>query len=173
MDFSSFETHHFFENRLYVASCPEGTLKHSVTDPKDGTELYGASVRSYSKPIGFILSLFGVAAKVEVNNKEFYVNCKSVSKLVLRLKEVEAEEAKIDPDAWNPIGPSSQQIVAGKLHEIYKEHAKTGYDESKVDFLKNELNTMVNGKDNLLKFVQMTKTLIGELEKNYKKTQEK
>lgn len=171
MYFHPTETHHLLGNRLYVTSFDSATdpewEKRSITDNETGKELYGAGVRSYSKPIGFILSLLGVASKTHVGGEVFYVNNKSVSKLVLRLKEFEAEEAALPLNQeWG--GPSPQNIAAQKLQAIYENHKKSGYDANKVDFLTGQLNAIVGNKDNRLDLGQITKTLLGELEKNYK-----
>ncbi len=109
---------HLFSNRLYVLSPKEEGNKATLYD--SGKECKGAGVRSYSKPVGAFLSLFKIAIKLKVNNELFYLNNKSVCKLVIRFGKMEN------------IDTSNKKTMIAALHQLYQQNKKTGYDKNRI-----------------------------------------
>lgn len=73
-------------NRLYIVEKgqPESEIRKRITD-QHGNELKGGGIKSYGKIWGSILSYFGIAVKLRVNDQDVYVNTKSFSKWTVRL----------------------------------------------------------------------------------------
>ena len=116
-----FESTHFFSNRLYFDT--KGPISEC---PKGKEELLGAGVRSYSLPVGWFLSLIGLATIVPISGKDFYINNRSFCKLILRI--VEGGNRPLCEDAQ-------------KLHRIFLTHREKGkdYDPKQVERLNNKL----------------------------------
>lgn len=142
MNLNVFESHGFFENRLYIAANVDvKTIKSSIETSEDD-ELKGAGCRSYGKIVGKILSFFGLASKLKIGDKSFYINNRSFSELVIRLNRVPSEDK------------SSLKTTAVKLQELYLSQKKSKEDVKEE--VNKELKQIVNQKgtlkgDNLLK----------------------
>ena len=129
MTIHCFESKHLWDNRLYVAAVAPGEIEAAVC-PKGQEELKGASVRSYGKLMGWLLTFIGFATKIKVNDKEFYVNKKSFCKLVARNIEM-----------GDPL-PLTE--AAKKLHQIFKERLDKGYNEKEIAKMNRKLKSIVS-----------------------------
>jgi len=126
--------------------------------PREDLEKHGNSIRCYSKPIGVLLSIFGVASKVLVNEggheKVYYVNKNSLTKFSVRYIE------NIQASGKGVFQESIQQ--AQKLHQIFL-NRQVPYNEYLTSSVqthletKNTANITLEGK--LL-------ALVDELDKN-------
>lgn len=121
---NTYTTYYLFENRLYISPFSESEIKISIYS-ENGEEYKGASVRSYSKIVGFVLSLLGISSKLNINDKMFYINNKSFSKFVIRsikLREV-----------------NSIKEAAKEFNNLFIEYNEKGYNEIQVNAINKEL----------------------------------
>lgn len=110
--YAGFQKEAIFENRFYRGI---GIKKEDIF--QDNVEQKGMGVRSYGKLWGFFLNLIGLAYKVTMDGKDFYLNKKSLAKLAVRRSEL------VKPFSEGPRG-----VVAKKMHELYLRHEQVGYD---------------------------------------------
>jgi len=121
---------HVFGNRLYIAAASQEEIRESIylkrdtclggVEYKQGMELKGAGVRCYSKPIGWLLSLINVSSKISFCGKDFYINNKSFSKLMMRKAELASgiAEAAMTPEEATAI--KAQKAAQNALTVSYR-----------------------------------------------------
>jgi hypothetical protein len=141
---NSFTTHHLFQNRLYLSPLDEKRIKRSIFS-KNGSEYKGAGIKSYAKPIGYLLSLVGVSSKLKIGNKIFYIDNKSFSKFIIRSSEI------------GNVVPCKE--VASRFHLLYEKHQKTGYDKNKLDLINGRLKQLIYKNLNIKKMVNSLKNV--------------
>lgn len=152
-NFNYYVTSNAFENRLYISPQNENEIKNSIYSDT-GDEYIGASIRSYGETMGFLLSLIGVAAKVNIGDQSFYINNNSLSKFVIRVVELEKQGA----------APTSAADVAERLNALFIAHSDTGYDEKKLNAVNSRLNEMIeNANANEIDGISLDNSLISQL----------
>jgi len=145
---NAYTTHHFFENRLYISPVPESRIKENIYS-ETGDEYKGAGIRSYSKPIGFILSFLSISSKITIGEKDFYINNKSFSKFIIRSNELGET--------------NSIQEAAKKLHCLFVEHKKSGYDKHNLNSVNAAMKILYEKErpnfPQIVKYLKMVATL--------------
>ena len=117
----------FIEDRIYISSeLSTETLKKTIHQNK--TEQKGAGVRCYGQLAGSILERLGYATQIKLNNKTVYVNNQSLCKNVIRINELK--------------GKMTAEESALKLHKLYLEHQKTGYDQKQLKAVNSDLHML-------------------------------
>lgn len=148
MNLNAYESKGFFTSRLYLSTVNEGKIENAVKT-EEGKELKGAGSTSYGKIAGFFLSKLGLATKLELNKKVYYLNNWSFCEFIIRETELEENDKVIF------------SIAVGELNKKYKEHKKSPYKNiSKVN---KEFKKFVADKKGVIKDNDLS-DLIGKLE---------
>lgn len=130
--FNSYVTNHSFENRLYLSPLSESEIKSSIYS-ENGGEYKGASIRSYSESIGFLLSLLGISSKIKIGDKSYYINNKSFSQFIIRTTELD--------------NVNSPKEAAKKLNDLYIKHKQIGYNQNKIDLINSKIKQIFRKKE--------------------------
>lgn len=115
------------EDRIYISpQLSTQTLKKTIY--QNNNEQKGAGVRCYGRLAGSILERLGFATQIKLNNKTIYVNNQSLCKIVIRINELKGEM------------PAEESAL--KLHKLYQDHQKLGYDQKQLKAVNRALDML-------------------------------